>query len=126
MIRRTPRSTLFPYTTLFRSNVAAAHHGYRWAGCADLVGVKHRGRRCDGAARLSQDASREQQMPHGLLDLVLFYGNDRIHIFLDVLEVDVPNALRAQPISQRARGALSADRLYLPTAQASLGIVGQF
>src|SRR5256886_13657856 len=25
MIRRPPRSTLFPYTTLFRSNVAAAH-----------------------------------------------------------------------------------------------------
>src|SRR5688572_31710224 len=27
MIRRPPRSTLFPYTTLFRSNVRAAHHG---------------------------------------------------------------------------------------------------
>src|SRR3712207_6981428 len=25
MIRRPPRSTLFPYTTLFRSDVAAAH-----------------------------------------------------------------------------------------------------
>src|SRR3712207_7110823 len=25
MIRRPPRSTLFPYTTLFRSNVAAGH-----------------------------------------------------------------------------------------------------
>src|SRR5256886_13530080 len=36
MIRRPPRSTLFPYTTLFRSlpaarpaHAAAAHHGYR-------------------------------------------------------------------------------------------------
>src|SRR3712207_7980711 len=26
MIRRPPRSTLFPYTTLFRSEVAARHH----------------------------------------------------------------------------------------------------
>src|SRR2546425_3329091 len=29
MIRRPPRSTLFPYTTLFRSRVAAAHVGAR-------------------------------------------------------------------------------------------------
>src|SRR3712207_6924926 len=29
MIRRPPRSTLFPYTTLFRSNVL------RWAACDD-------------------------------------------------------------------------------------------
>src|SRR2546430_12710687 len=27
MIRRPPRSTLFPYTTLFRSEVAASDHG---------------------------------------------------------------------------------------------------
>src|SRR3989442_4738474 len=27
MIRRPPRSTLFPYTTLFRSQDADAHHG---------------------------------------------------------------------------------------------------
>src|SRR3712207_8212816 len=29
MIRRPPRSTLFPYTTLFRSDRAAAEHGRR-------------------------------------------------------------------------------------------------
>src|SRR5207253_11197959 len=29
MIRRPPRSTLFPYTTLFRSPVDAAHNGLR-------------------------------------------------------------------------------------------------
>src|SRR2546426_4214088 len=29
MIRRPPRSTLFPYTTLFRSNGAAAYRGPR-------------------------------------------------------------------------------------------------
>src|SRR5258706_4095325 len=33
MIRRPPRSTLFPYTTLFRSPVAALHS----AGCRALV-----------------------------------------------------------------------------------------
>src|SRR5436309_9106121 len=35
MIRRPPRSTLFPYTTLFRSN-AVEHRGKRAAGFADL------------------------------------------------------------------------------------------
>src|SRR3712207_7701428 len=29
MIRRPPRSTLFPYTTLFRSHVASRWNGYR-------------------------------------------------------------------------------------------------
>src|SRR2546422_8230508 len=33
MIRRPPRSTLFPYTTLFRSQITAA----------ETVGVEHRG-----------------------------------------------------------------------------------
>src|SRR2546422_5554769 len=31
MIRRPPRSTLFPYTTLFRSNVLAAGSALAWA-----------------------------------------------------------------------------------------------
>src|SRR3712207_8076024 len=30
MIRRPPRSTLFPYTTLFRSGVDAKSWGFRW------------------------------------------------------------------------------------------------
>src|SRR5256885_9830140 len=35
MIRRPPRSTLFPYTTLFRSLVAAASHRVPLSGFAD-------------------------------------------------------------------------------------------
>src|SRR3712207_8182688 len=37
MIRRPPRSTLFPYTTLFRSLQVARHRGID----AGLVGVRH-------------------------------------------------------------------------------------
>src|SRR3712207_8439024 len=36
MIRRPPRSTLFPYTTLFRSDVAR-RRGVRAAGVSDLL-----------------------------------------------------------------------------------------
>src|SRR3712207_7420429 len=32
MIRRPPRSTLFPYTTLFRSQLEADHRGHRVPG----------------------------------------------------------------------------------------------
>src|SRR4051812_49976290 len=38
MIRRPPRSTLFPYTTLFRSRTARAHEGQRADALADQVG----------------------------------------------------------------------------------------
>src|SRR5260370_15659190 len=40
MIRRPPRSTLFPYTTLFRSRKAATsgESGATWAGRAALMG----------------------------------------------------------------------------------------
>src|SRR2546423_12787000 len=38
MIRRPPRSTLFPYTTLFRSGVAVvAHHQHRHPFAAERV-----------------------------------------------------------------------------------------
>src|SRR3712207_7578119 len=40
MIRRPPRSTLFPYTTLFRSVSAAGGHGATTrAGCAPRTGT---------------------------------------------------------------------------------------
>src|SRR2546429_1987727 len=40
MIRRPPRSTLFPYTTLFRSMVAFLHrHGARAPGIRPRVGL---------------------------------------------------------------------------------------
>src|SRR3712207_8650847 len=42
MIRRPPRSTLFPYTTLFRSGVVAQESAVR-AGMADLAAGPERG-----------------------------------------------------------------------------------
>src|SRR5690242_21059485 len=47
MIRRPPRSTLFPYTTLFRSGAAAvrAGHGARRTGGLSLLLCRHDSRR---------------------------------------------------------------------------------
>src|SRR5256885_8995026 len=53
MIRRPPRSTLFPYTTLFRSQVAALH-GLALAICAQHAGAWHAHiARLDGRRRIS-------------------------------------------------------------------------
>src|SRR5256885_6970520 len=42
MIRRPPRSTLFPYTTLFRSDLLkVAHHGSATSTRADLLAAVH-------------------------------------------------------------------------------------
>src|SRR5476651_2211798 len=48
MIRRPPRSTLFPYTTLFRSWAGAPgqgsscdHHGQGRSGCGDIRSEEH-------------------------------------------------------------------------------------
>src|SRR3712207_7290053 len=54
MIRRPPRSTLFPYTTLFRSDGRTARHGQ--ARGLDLA-------RRGGA--LAPPAAREENRPHG-------------------------------------------------------------
>src|SRR5258707_7089074 len=48
MIRRPPRSTLFPYTTLFRSQIAAGsglvlHHESPFDAVGELVGDRARG-----------------------------------------------------------------------------------
>src|SRR3712207_8297531 len=49
MIRRPPRSTLFPYTTLFRSHEASASIVQESVGEGDAIGI--------GAVQLSDDGS---------------------------------------------------------------------
>src|SRR2546426_7554124 len=64
MIRRPPRSTLFPYTTLFRSLARSA--GGRWAR---LVGGPSRGpvRQQPGRHRRSEEHTSELQSPCNLV-----------------------------------------------------------
>src|SRR3712207_7753946 len=51
MIRRPPRSTLFPYTTLFRSRIGLVHaltNGTALALTLASIGLRGRGRRREG------------------------------------------------------------------------------
>src|SRR3712207_8915263 len=61
MIRRPPRSTLFPYTTLFRSRGAAALHGRRGRRRRRDERLRHghrQGRRADGLPRVGARVGR--------------------------------------------------------------------
>src|SRR5256885_8171621 len=59
MIRRPPRSTLFPYTTLFRSHVATPLHDVRAARVVDHHGVEA----ADVERRLACRGHRQQKRP---------------------------------------------------------------
>src|SRR5262245_65916162 len=64
MIRRPPRSTLFPYTTLFRSHRAADRE-------ADASHDVRQGRRQDDPARSEEHTSELQSLRHLVCRLLL-------------------------------------------------------
>src|SRR3712207_8641810 len=66
MIRRPPRSTLFPYTTLFRSPVAHGSDARGW-----LAGTRHRGPRGPEAHGPAMDLARDRALPADLASCTL-------------------------------------------------------
>src|SRR5258705_10258716 len=78
MIRRPPRSTLFPYTTLFRSHVAARRDRLAAGGANDLdggaqpVGAPSRAHDARAlAARSEEHTSELQSLRHLVCRLLL-------------------------------------------------------
>src|SRR2546426_4083006 len=61
MIRRPPRSTLFPYTTLFRSADAGSHVGR----CDGLHRVLDRRRSLRGQGARREEQREQRQVTHG-------------------------------------------------------------
>src|SRR5437660_5406348 len=84
MIRRPPRSTLFPYTTLFRSSAAPARF-------TSLAAAAHAGRRRDGAhGRRSRGALRSEEhtselQSRGHLVCRLLLEKKKLHMKLRLL-----------------------------------------
>src|SRR2546429_3658403 len=83
MIRRPPRSTLFPYTTLFRSIDEAAreppaHRVRELRGTADEVGIDHAGAGADlpaGDDHPEEDEDRKStrlNSSHGYISYAVF------------------------------------------------------
>src|SRR2546422_3311132 len=61
MIRRPPRSTLFPYTTLFRSHVLRGHESDPPLGIPRAVGIPHGEGLYDGAALPHEIRERSEE-----------------------------------------------------------------
>src|SRR5436189_2001612 len=61
MIRRPPRSTLFPYTTLFRSN-GGVQHGRQWL-LREVAGRCRSRSRCEWQCPRSEEHTSELQSP---------------------------------------------------------------
>src|SRR3712207_7589770 len=59
MIRRPPRSTLFPYTTLFRSTIAQRIHLPEFPGGVDVEQGDGRRQRCECLLREMEQRSEE-------------------------------------------------------------------
>src|SRR5438046_6968373 len=61
MLRRPPRSTLFPYTTLFRSENLCGRFAREWRASGDEV-IKQRAERIDIAARVHRAELRTARL----------------------------------------------------------------
>src|SRR5256885_13219247 len=76
MIRRPPRSTLFPYTTLFRSE---RHPEDDQRPAAARLGRRDRGRAARADARRSEEHTSELQSPCNLVCRLLLEKKKRYH-----------------------------------------------
>src|SRR2546423_6947722 len=80
MIRRPPRSTLFPYTTLFRSDGQRARPGGRGAGGERVVGQAQRraGRDVEAAGAGPPAAEVERALGDGQRAVVVEGDQDEV------------------------------------------------
>src|SRR5258708_38536756 len=95
MIRRPPRSTLFPYTTLFRSEVVRRLHGRRREldAAADLRAQAARDVPADERAHRLADGAVADQLPHvGVLRVEALRIADGE---LEVFALSSPSAIRS-------------------------------
>src|SRR2546422_4182392 len=73
MIRRPPRSTLFPYTTLFRSDARGHLRGVQAGGGADLHSRQAEGKRLECVLDRAQDRkSTRLNSSHGYISYAVF------------------------------------------------------
>src|SRR2546426_8331552 len=96
MIRRPPRSTLFPYTTLFRSPVArpegnrppALLPGTEFAGDSGRPGRGHEHRQIQVAAgpKRSEEHTSELQSPCNLVCRLLLEKKKKLHDTLNITQ----------------------------------------
>src|SRR5258707_8525618 len=75
MIRRPPRSTLFPYTTLFRSTKASlwrTSDGWMWRGFVGAGGRRERRTQCGGQGKSVDRKSTRLNSSHANISYAVF------------------------------------------------------
>src|SRR5438034_6459677 len=80
MIRRPPRSTLFPYTTLFRSRDS---HGTRDHRCRGRLRSRRFDRRCGGLRARSEEHTSELQSHSDLVCRLLLEKKKKKGVYRD-------------------------------------------
>src|SRR2546425_7450575 len=91
MIRRPPRSTLFPYTTLFRSRLHRRHEAQRQEDERDKHLGPERGRGAEGE-RSEEHTSELQSLAYLVCRLLLEKKKKNSSILLDLLQIPGVNA----------------------------------
>src|SRR2546430_10189505 len=84
MIRRPPRSTLFPYTTLFRSVSSRSRRSQRWSPSAHRRTVRSRPARCSTSPveneQRSEEHTSELQSQSNLVCRLLLEKKKRLRV----------------------------------------------
>src|SRR2546422_5628525 len=96
MIRRPPRSTLFPYTTLFRSRPGR--------GAPATTACSRRGRRAAPATRSEEHTSELQSRLH-LVCRLLLEKKKKVERLIDGCRCRLPHHRIDYPVTARARVA---------------------
>src|SRR5258708_16310385 len=78
MIRRPPRSTLFPYTTLFRSLFRGGHRAQRPSGIGLAENFARRRRSAVGHEMRSEEHTSELQSPDHLVCRLLLEKKNKV------------------------------------------------
>src|SRR2546430_13693045 len=101
MIRRPPRSTLFPYTTLFRSEHPAAptqrrHDGKALVDAEHVIGEPRQLAHRHAVAR-SEEHTSELQSQSNLVCRLLLEKKNHLPIDLEVHHLELRHALHTPP-----------------------------
>src|ERR1044072_8025307 len=99
MIRRPPRSTLFPYTTLFRSRLEAAE----WFAVSPSSAIKWMQRGQETGSKIGRGQTRKPTTPKYIAFLFFFFNDTAT---TEIYTLSLHDAL---PISTRGRGMVRGE-----------------
>src|SRR5256885_5955604 len=91
MIRRPPRSTLFPYTTLFRSRPVHRHPDGKVPGIANPDEQQEKGGRGDAVQR-SEEHTSELQSPCNLVCRLLLEKKKKNNVMTNIIKNILSNS----------------------------------